>query len=310
MGSFVLHREYTKEEAGEVVGLRYGAPAWRKGIFWFGQAEHAMLFVTLVKEGLPFEYRYGDRFLSPDDFHWQSQNQNSRDAAVGQKFLFHESQGREIHLFVRAVTGERFVYLGTCHFVEWSGDRPFSVWWKLATPVPGNLHVQFAIPPPQSKVLDPDAFVFPEILSAEVGVAREIEFQVQGRDYSVPDSWALTRQRVGGKVFRRAVLENFGGACCVDGLNIRDLLDAAHILPWSEAPRARLDPANGIALCTLHHRAFDSGLMHFLKGGHIAIADPVRVSTNPSTLTHLVQYHESRIKEPLLFPTFLHLNGQ
>lgn len=306
MASFVLHAEYTKEEAGEVVGLSYGAPAWRKGIFWFGQAEHALLFVTLVKEDLPFEYRYGDRFISPQDFHWQSQNQNSREAAVGQKLLFHESQGRDVHLFVRAQAGQRFTYLGTAHFVEWEGDRPFSVWWRLAVPVPQQYHIQFAVPPPHTGLVEPDSFVFPELLASEAGLAREIEGQVQVRDFSAPDTWGLARQRVGGKVFRRSVLDNFGGACCVDGLNIRDLLDAAHIRPWKDAPAARLDPANGLALCTLHHRAFDAGLMHFLPGGRIAIADPVRVSTNPSTHDHLIRFHDSRIRDPLIFPTFLH----
>jgi putative restriction endonuclease len=92
----------------------------------------------------------------------------------------------------------------------------------------------------------------------------------------------------------------------VDGIDLRDLIDAAHIHGWSDAPAERLDPANGIALCALHHRAFDSGLMHFAKGGRIVIADPVRVSVNPSTVENLIRYHEQALRPWQKFPTFLH----
>lgn len=299
MERFELYHEYAKPEAGERVGLTYGSPAWRKGIFWFGATKHLLLFVTLVKAGLPFEYQYADRFVSRDVFHWQSQSQNTRTGQTAQRILHHDADGREIHLFVRVHAGQKFTYLGECAFIESTGDRPFSVWWRLAEPIPLRFHVAFAVPPVEDAP-------FQDILHHEVGFADEVVERVKARDYSAPDVWGSTKQRIGAKVFRRQVLENFGGACCVDGMNIHELLDAAHINAWSEHPDTRLDPANGLALCVLHHRAFDAGFMHFAKGGRIDIAEPVRCSKNAATRLHLIDFHAKQIRAPLT-PTVLHV---
>jgi putative restriction endonuclease len=45
------------------------------------------------------------------------------------------------------------------------------------------------------------------------------------------------------------------------GIQLR-LLDGAHILPVAE-PNSTDETANGIALCTLHHRAYDRSLVTF-----------------------------------------------
>jgi predicted restriction endonuclease len=186
------------------------------------------------------------------------------------------------------------------------GDRPFTVWWQLDHAIPERFHVEFAVPPPQDTPLDSLEPKYQEILAGEADLAEAISSRLAMREFDAPDSWGLVRQRVGGKVFRRQVLENFGGACCVDGINVHDLLDAAHIRAWSKAPESRLDPANGIALCALHHRAFDTGLMHFAPGGRIAIADPVRLSRNEQTVAHLNRFHGEAIRPWVKFPMYLH----
>jgi len=51
------------------------------------------------------------------------------------------------------------------------------------------------------------------------------------------------------------------GARGEEGLAVRELLVASHIVPWSEDPANRLNARNGLCLNPLHDRAFDRHLM-------------------------------------------------
>lgn len=61
--------------------------------------------------------------------------------------------------------------------------------------------------------------------------------------------------------FRSAVLSSYDFTCCACGVDARPLLTASHIKPWAVDAAARSNPRNGLALCALHDRAFDRGLM-------------------------------------------------
>jgi putative restriction endonuclease len=61
--------------------------------------------------------------------------------------------------------------------------------------------------------------------------------------------------------FRDRVLAAYSRRCAMCGIQLR-LVDGAHILPVSE-PASNDRTANGIALCALHHRAYDCGLVTF-----------------------------------------------
>jgi hypothetical protein len=64
--------------------------------------------------------------------------------------------------------------------------------------------------------------------------------------------------RAGQQRFCFLVFRRYGPRCAVCGLQVRELLDAAHIRPKKK--RGSDDPRNGLVLCSLHHRAFDAGL--------------------------------------------------
>lgn len=72
-----------------------------------------------------------------------------------------------------------------------------------------------------------------------------------------------TKARIGQYFFRMSVLVAYGNACCVTGLNNRELLVASHIKPWrvSDAATERTNPSNGLCLNSLHDKAFDKGLI-------------------------------------------------
>lgn len=63
--------------------------------------------------------------------------------------------------------------------------------------------------------------------------------------------------------FRAAVLSSYNFRCALTGLAIPELLNASHIIPWSENTNRRADPRNGLCLNALHDRAFDRGFIAF-----------------------------------------------
>jgi putative restriction endonuclease len=71
-----------------------------------------------------------------------------------------------------------------------------------------------------------------------------------------------TKVRVRGivqKIFRKALLDAYNYECAFCGLSFEEALDAAHIIPWRDASSSqRLDPANGVLLCSTHHKLFDN----------------------------------------------------
>jgi putative restriction endonuclease len=59
------------------------------------------------------------------------------------------------------------------------------------------------------------------------------------------------------------VLANYEYQCCVCRLKQPKLLEAAHIVDWSDTddPSLRINPRNGMAMCAIHHKAFDQKLI-------------------------------------------------
>ena len=83
------------------------------------------------------------------------------------------------------------------------------------------------------------------------------------RQYAVISTWKALRDTN----FRNRVLTAYSNACAMCGMQLR-LLDAAHILPAAH-PNSTDETCNGIALCSLHHRAYDRGLVTFDTGYRI-----------------------------------------
>lgn len=76
---------------------------------------------------------------------------------------------------------------------------------------------------------------------------------------------ALVNARVGQSPFRRKLMDRFGRACPVTGVDHPSLLRASHIIPWAACRHEadRLDPDNGLLLSAHWDSAFDRGLVSF-----------------------------------------------
>lgn len=78
-------------------------------------------------------------------------------------------------------------------------------------------------------------------------------------------------QRVGQDIFRRTLIEYWGGRCAVTGLDVVELLRASHIKPWAdcESDAERLDVFNGLLLAPHLDALFDKGLVTVSDAGQL-----------------------------------------
>lgn len=98
-------------------------------------------------------------------------------------------------------------------------------------------------------------------------------------------------RRVGQNLFRDAILTSYKGRCAVTGIDDQRLLNASHIVSWSEDPDHRMNLRNGICLGALHDRAFDRHLITFSVDWRMMVRNDVPKAARDALLrgadTHL-----------------------
>jgi putative restriction endonuclease len=99
--------------------------------------------------------------------------------------------------------------------------------------------------------------ILPDFLSGVEQMGRDRELFPSGPT----ESRRLVRVRLVQSFFRDAVLSSYEYRCAMCRLDLPELLNASHIIPWSKSVERRADPRNGLALCSIHDRAFDRGLL-------------------------------------------------
>jgi putative restriction endonuclease len=82
--------------------------------------------------------------------------------------------------------------------------------------------------------------------------------------------------RLGQQFFRRVIITSYGSKCCVCGMPIPELLIASHIVPWRDNENLRVNPHNGLCLCTLHDKGFDRGFFTIGEDYEIVIGKAIR----------------------------------
>ncbi len=85
----------------------------------------------------------------------------------------------------------------------------------------------------------------------------------------------VVRVRRVQRFFRESVLANYEYKCGLTGIAITGLINASHIIPWSQNIARRADPTNGIALCVLYDRMFDRGMLTFDETLRVVLSDKI-----------------------------------
>lgn len=87
------------------------------------------------------------------------------------------------------------------------------------------------------------------------------------------ERFAIVKQRVNQSFFRSAVMSSYDFRCCISGVGNSELLDACHIVDWSEDANNRSNPENGLCLNSLFHKAYDKYLIAITPDYDIIISD-------------------------------------
>jgi putative restriction endonuclease len=106
------------------------------------------------------------------------------------------------------------------------------------------------------------------------------------------------QRRLHQAAFREHVLRAYTGACALCHLRHSELLDAAHI---DEDSSEHGEPviSNGLALCKLHHAAFDSDLLTVTPNYRVEVRPSIlRESDGPMLIVGLQQAHGQLIGLP------------
>lgn len=116
----------------------------------------------------------------------------------------------------------------------------------------------------------------PDVLLSPPDIARSMEYNLQ-----------LVRRRLHQPDFRRRVLVAYRQQCALCRLRHVELLDAAHIQEDSEGGQPVV--TNGIAMCAIHHRAFDAQVLGIRPNYVIEVRRDVREEQDGPTLQHALQ---------------------
>jgi putative restriction endonuclease len=115
-----------------------------------------------------------------------------------------------------------------------------------------------------------------------------------GRSYA----FRVVKQRLHQVGFRERVLAAYRRSCSLCRLRHEELLDAAHIIPDGK-PRGDPVVPNGLALCKLHHAAFDSNVIGIRPDLLIEIRKDILGEADGPMLRHGLQgLHGSVVTVP------------
>lgn len=109
---------------------------------------------------------------------------------------------------------------------------------------------------------------------------------------------AAVRVRLHQRSFRERVLEAYRRRCAFCRLRHEELLDAAHIVPDAE-PAGEPPVRNGLALCALHHAAFDRYFVGLRPDYVLEVRRDILEEPDGPTLVHAIQaLHGITIERP------------
>jgi putative restriction endonuclease len=140
-------------------------------------------------------------------------------------------------------------------------------------------------------------------------VPEELVEIVEGKTRS-----ATVQVRVNQWKFRKAILTNYNSQCCISGLANPQLLNASHILRWSDDHSNRMNPQNGLCLSAIHDRAYEVGLLTVMPDYRVCISETLlQDPASHFAKQAFVRFHNKKILMPSRWgpdPKFLEVHAK
>lgn len=110
----------------------------------------------------------------------------------------------------------------------------------------------------------------------------------------------IIKQRINQNFFRSAVLASYNYKCCISGVGKTELLEACHIVGWSQDILNRTNPQNGLCMNSFFHKAFDNYLIGITPDFRIAISEDLLLHVSEDTFK---KYLSKRNGEKIVLPS-------
>ena len=139
---------------------------------------------------------------------------------------------------------------------------------------------------------DPAALEFQLRIHEHPGL---VEVESPGRSLRTP--LTPTMERIREVLFRERVLDAYRTQCALCRLRVRDLLDAARIVPNDDGGPSVV--GNGLSLCPLHHTAFERMFLGIRPDHRIEVRSDLLDERDHPILRHgLTDFHGQKIVLP------------
>jgi hypothetical protein len=146
-----LHGAYRIREILTAVGYLTAErrTPFQAGVLALQDRRTELLFVTLDKsEGFHDRIAYHDYAVSPDRFHWQTQNSAGPHTRAGRRYIENATNGWHFQLFVRVRKSDAYRACGPVRIAsaeDVTGDRPMNITWTLGVPLPPKLFAELSV---------------------------------------------------------------------------------------------------------------------------------------------------------------------
>ena len=144
----LLHTHYGIREILTAVGWlsETRRSPFQAGVLPLLDRKIELLFVTLDKSaGFHDRISYHDYAISPELFHWQSQNSAGPGTQVGRRYIESETNGWTFFLFVRTTKSAPYLSCGPVQLDSAHGDRPMNIKWRLGCRLPARYFQEFSV---------------------------------------------------------------------------------------------------------------------------------------------------------------------
>lgn len=147
-----------------------------------------------------------------------------------------------------------------------------------------------------------DRMTNPFSFAADGTTEEQLAQQIIDDPSRAADVYAAVKVRGAAQsIFRKALLKAYFGKCSICGFSFEEALEAAHLIPWSEATAAqRMSPDNGLLLCATHHKLFDSGIITITANYQVVHFDPEGMKGDYGQMDHsmTIDLHGKKARVP------------